>query len=92
MDAIKLDAREFDIDRALDEVQGGAPVEITRDGRPVATLAPVAQDMPRESERPAPRPSWKEAGVDGDEIRRFRESLPYDPTNSVEEMRREDRY
>ncbi len=92
MDAIRLDAREFDIERALDEVQGGATVEITRDGRPVATLAPVWRDTHPASDRPAPHPSWKEAGVDWDEIRRFRESLPYDPTNSVEEMRREDRY
>ena len=92
MDAIRLDAREFDIERALDEVEGGATVEITRDGRPVATLAPVPPDLPRESERPAPHPSWKEAGVDWDETRRFAATLPYDPTNSVEEMRREDRY
>lgn len=92
MDAIRLDAREFDIERALDEVQGGATVEITRDGRPIATLAPVAPDTPPASDRPAPHPSWKEAGVDWDEIRRFTATLPYDPTNSVEEMRREDRY
>ena len=89
MDAIRLDAREFDIERALHEVEGGATVEITRDGRPVATLAPVAPDA---RARPAPHPSWKEAGVDWDEIRRFTATLPYDPTNSGEEMRREDRY
>ena len=89
MDTIRLDAREFDLDRALDEVSGGATVEITRDGRAVATLAPVAPDP---QTRPVPHPSWKEAGVDWDEIRRFAATLPYDPTNSVEEMRREYRY
>ena len=91
MDAIRLDAREFDLDRALDEVAGGATVEIIRDGRPVATLAPVAANT-RDVERPAPHPSLKEAGVDWDEIRRFAATLPYDPSNSVEEMRREARY
>ena len=91
MDAIRLDEHEFDLGRALDQVEAGTTVEITRDGRPAATLAPAAPGM-SEGERPAPHPSWKEAGIDWDEIRRFAATLPYDPTNSVEEMRREDRY
>ena len=91
MDAIRHDERDFDLGRALAEVESGATVEITRDGRPIATLAPVAPTT-GENERAAPHPSWKEAGVDWDEIRRFRESLPYTPTNSVLAMREEDPY
>ena len=91
MDAIRLDEHEFDLSEALDRVEEGVTMEITRDGRPVATLAPAEPDTDA-GKRPAPHPSWKEAGVDWDEIRRFRESLPYDPTNSVLEMREEDPY
>ena len=55
MDAIRLDEREFDLSRALDEVSGGATVEITRDGRAVATLAPAAGDTPPHNGEPSPK-------------------------------------
>lgn len=88
MDAIRLDEHGFDLSGALERVEAGATVEITREGRPIATLTHIRTA----DNRSAPHPSWKEAGVDWDEIRRFRESLPYDPTNSVLAMREEEPY
>ncbi len=92
MDAIRHDERDFNLGRALDEVESGATVEITRDGRPVATLRPLAPDPPPQATGLSPHEQWLAAGVDWDEIARFAATLPYDPTNSVEEMRREARY
>lgn len=92
MDGIRLDEHEFELSGALDRVEAGATVEITREGRPIAMLAPVVAEAPSQDADLSPREQWKAAGIDWEEIGRFAATLPYDPTNSVEEMRREARY
>ncbi len=92
MDAIRLDEHGFDLSGALDRVEAGATVEITREGRPIAMLTPIAPEQLSQDGDLSPREQWKAAGVDWEEIGRFAATLPYDPTTSVVEMRREARY
>lgn len=89
MDAVRLKEHELDVHAMIDRVEAGQTVEVVRDGRVVAKVSPPE---PSAAERPTPHPSWKEAGVDWDEIARFAATLKYDPTNSVVEMRKEARY
>lgn len=89
MEAIRLGEDRWELDDLVGRVEAGETIDIMREGRLVAKVVPAE---PSEGERVAPHPSWKEAGVDWEEIRRFRESLPYDPTNSVVDMRKQARY
>lgn len=88
MDAVRLD-EGWNLRELVERAEAGETVEIMRGDRVVAKVVP---GEPPRAERPESHPSWKEAGFDWDELRRFRESLPYDPTDSVEEMRRQARY
>lgn len=89
MDAIRLDDGDWRLSDLVERVEAGESFEIVRGERVVATLAPGGPARPEPS---APHPSWREAGIDWDEIRRFAATLPYDPTNSVVEMRKLARY
>jgi antitoxin (DNA-binding transcriptional repressor) of toxin-antitoxin stability system len=83
MDVLRFDEREVDWPGLVERVEAGATVEILRGGHVLATVTPG----PR-----TPHPSWAGAGVDWDELRRFRESLPPDPVDSVAAMRGDARY
>lgn len=91
MEVVRLTEREADWDGVVERVESGVTVKIMRGDQVLATVTPgeMAEPVPQ---RPTPHPSWKAAGIDWDEIRRFRDSLLYDPTNSVEEMRKQARY
>ena len=89
MDVVRIDERDVDWARLSECVESGAKVEVMRGEQVLAT---VTSGGPTGPERKAPHPSWKAAGVDWDEIRRFRDGLTYDPTNSVVEMRKQARY
>lgn len=89
MDAVRLGEGRWELDKLVERVEAGETIDIMREGQVVAKMVPAdaAQEEPH-----VPHPSWKKAGIDWDEIRRFAATLPYDPTNSVVEMRKQARY
>lgn len=76
MNAVNLADAEGRWGELLDRVEAGETLAIMRGGKLVAQLTP-----------PQPRPPIDWAAIDA-----LRESLPYDATNSVFEMRKLDRY
>lgn len=89
MDAIRLDEGRWELDELVDRVEAGESIDIMRGGRLVANVVPVEVRALPEPAQPMTDVEWKALLA---EMRTFRASLPYDPSNSVEEMRREARY
>lgn len=77
MDSYSLAEAKAQLSAIIDRVEAGERVEIKRRGRPVAVVMPIAQ--PKQP-------------FDWEALAAFREGLPHDPTNSVAEMRKLDRY
>jgi prevent-host-death family protein len=72
------------LDELVDRAEAGESIEIMRDGRPVARLAPIEN-----STRPTQAPRKK---VDVDALRRLTDSLPPQTEGIVREMRDSARY
>ena len=89
MDVVRLGEGRWELDELVERAEAGETVDIMREGRVVAKMVPAEPGRPEKRES---HPSWKEAGVDWDEIERFAKTLPHDPTNSVVEMRKKARY
>lgn len=89
MDAVRLDAGRWELDEVVGRAEAGETVEIMRGDKVVAKLVPAEPETMHAPERSATSEEWRTLL---DELRRGRESMPYDPSNSVEEMRREARY
>lgn len=77
MEAINLADAKARLSELVSRAEGGEEVQISRRGRPVAKLVPL---------HPAKR------AINLAALRAFRSTLPYDPVNSVLEMRKLDKY
>jgi prevent-host-death family protein len=77
MESLNIAEGQARFSELVTRAESGETVEITRGGRPVCKLVPI--ESPRQP-------------IDWEAIRAFAATLPYDPTNSVEEMRKLDRY
>lgn len=77
MDAVNLADAKARLSELIDRVEAGETVDILRRGKLVAKLTP-------------PEPARQ--AIDWEALDKLRASLPYDPTNSVVEMRKLDRY
>ncbi len=77
MDAYNVAEAKTHFSALVERVEAGDSVEIMRRGKPVARLIPIQQ---------AKQP------VDLAALRKLTATLPFDPNNSVEEMRKLDRY
>lgn len=89
MDAVRLGEGHWKLDEVVGRAEAGETVEIMRGGRVVAKLVPAGNGAVTPPEKPMTHEEWR---AFLDELDRFRATLPYDPSNSVEEMRREARY
>lgn len=89
MDAVRLDGSRWELEEAVGRAEAGETVEIMRGGKVVAKLVPAEPETVHGPERSITPKEWRALL---DDLRRGRESMPYDPSNSVEEMRREARY
>ncbi len=88
MDAVRLGEGRWELDDLVGRAEAGETVDIMRGERVVAKLMPAEPHAPEQT-----LPDSTEARETiWEELRRFRATLPYDPSNSVEEMRREARY
>ncbi len=77
MEAVNLAEAKARLSELIGRAEAGEEVQISRRGRPVIRLVPI--EAPRKP-------------IDLDALRALRESLPHDPTSSVVEMRKLDRY
>lgn len=88
MDAVRLGEGRWELDELVGRAEAGETIHIMRGGRTVAKIVPVelhARERTSPEKVEARKAIWEE-------LRRVRATLPYDPSNSVEEMRREARY
>lgn len=77
MEAVNLAEAKARLSELVGRAEAGEDIRISRRGKPAVKLVPV-EPLKRE--------------IDWAAIDRFRESLPYDPSNSVVEMRKLNRY
>lgn len=89
MDAVRLGEGHWELDEVVGRAEAGETVEIMRGERVVAKLVPAGNNGLVPPERSVSEDEWRSLLR---EIREFASTLKYDPTNSVEEMRKEARY
>lgn len=77
MEAVNLADAKARLSELVGRAEAGEDIQISRRGKPAVKLVPVeALKQP----------------FDWNELKKFRDSLPHDPTSSVVEMRKLDRY
>ena len=89
MDAIRLDEGNRELDKVVGRAEAGETVEIMRGERVVARIVPVETGAAIAPEKRMTQEEWRAFLR---EIEEFASTLKYDPTNSVEEMRKQARY
>ncbi len=80
MDAYRISDADGTLNDLIGRVEAGESVDIERDGRVVARLVPSTDPV-----QTPPRFDWENYF---EQVRK----LPFDPTNSVAEMRKQARY
>ncbi|PAX07604.1 type II toxin-antitoxin system Phd/YefM family antitoxin [Sphingomonas lenta] len=89
MNAVRLGDSHWDLDEVVGRAEAGETVEIMRGERVVAKVVPVETGAVIAPKKLMTPDEWKAFLR---EIEEFASTLKYDPTNSVEEMRKQARY
>lgn len=89
MDAVRLGEGHWELDELVGRAEAGETIDIMREGRLVAKVVPVETAAAISPKKHMTPEEWKAFLR---EIEEFASTLKHDPTNSVEEMRKQARY